>query len=247
MSISGLGGGSFGGIRGNFQPPSFQSLDTNSDESLTLDELKAGAPGGASAANDKRTEALFKAMDADGNGSVSSDEKSAFDDKMADQQSGMAFMAQQMQFPSNADIFANTDSNSDGSVSLDEFSASDAAKNLSSDQLQSLFSTIDSDSDGSISETESSDFLDSLKSGLAENGPPPPPPGGGGPGGPGDAGGPPPGPPPDQASSSSSEDDSSSSALDLLSMALSAYGSDKSSSSSSDLLSSLTSLLQKAA
>ncbi len=242
MSISGLGGGSFGGIRGNFQPPSFQSLDTNSDESLTLDELKAGAPGGASAANDKRTEALFKAMDADGNGSVSSDEKSAFDDKMADQQSGMAFMAQQMQFPSNADIFANTDSNSDGSVSLDEFSASDAAKNLSSDQLQSLFSTIDSDSDGSISETESSDFLDSLKSGLAENGPPPPPPGGGGAGGPG-AGG----PPPDQASSSSSEEDSSSSALDLLSMALSAYGSDKSSSSSSDLLSSLTSLLQKAA
>src|ERR1700712_4355803 len=128
MSISGLGGSPYAQTRGTFQPPSFASLDTNDDSPITLDELKAGAPGGASATSDKRAEALFKAMDTDGNGSVSSDEKTAFDKKVQDRQSGMAFLAQQLSPSSDASVFQATDSNGDGSVSLAEFSKDPAAK-----------------------------------------------------------------------------------------------------------------------
>ena len=163
MSISGLSGAIAGaGSRRAFQPPSFESLDTNNDNSITLDELKAGAPGGATAASDKRVEALFKKMDADGNGSISASEKSAFDDKLqakrTDHHAGLAFLAQQLSGPSNDDVFAATDSNGDGSVSLDELSNDDAAKGVSSDSLLKLFSLIDSNGDGAISKTESSDF-----------------------------------------------------------------------------------------
>lgn len=238
MTISGLGGSPFAGMRGTFQPPSFASLDTNSDDQITLDELKAGAPGGASAASDKRAEALFKAMDADGNGSVSSDEKSAFDEKLEarrqDHHAGLAFLAQQSQGPSNADIFAATDTNGDGSVSLDELSNDDAAHGVSSDSIKKLFSLIDSDGDGSISQTESSDFLDAVKSAVAQNGPPPPP--DGGPGGAGGRGAGPPPPTPD--------DDATGSSSDLLSLAQSAYNA---TSKSTDLVGILQSLLQTAA
>lgn len=242
MSISGLGGSSYAGMRGAYQPPSFASLDTNNDGSLTLDELKAGAPGGASATSDKRAEALFKAMDADGNGSVSSDEKSAFDQKVQakrhDHHAGLAFLAQQSQGPSNADVFAATDTNGDGSVSLDELSSDDAAKGVSSDSLQKLFNLIDANGDGSISQTESSDFLDAVKSAVAQNGPPDGGPGG--PGGPG-AGGPPPPPPPSDSADNST---TTTSASDLLSLAQSAYSS---TSKSTDLVGILQSLLQTAA
>ena len=232
MSISGLSGAIAGaGSRRAFQPPSFESLDTNNDNSITLDELKAGAPGGATAASDKRAEALFKAMDTDGNGSIDGDEKSAFDTKLqakrADHHAGLAFLAQQLGGPSNDDVFAATDSNGDGSVSLDELSDDDAAKGVSSDSLQKLFSLIDSNGDGSISQSESSDFLDAVKTAVAGNASPPPPPGGGEGGGP---------PPPPQSDTSSSSD--------LLSLAQSAYSS---TSKSTDLVSMLQSLLQTAA
>jgi Ca2+-binding EF-hand superfamily protein len=228
-------------MRGAYQPPSFASLDTNDDGSITLDELKAGAPGGANAASDKRAEKLFKAMDADGNGSISSDEKSAFDEKMQarrhDHHAGLAFLAQQSQGPSNADVFAATDTNGDGSVSLDELSSDDAAKGVSSDSMQKLFSLIDSDGNGSISETESSDFLDAVRSAVAQNGPPDGGPGGAGGSG---AGGPPP-PPPPAANDDSGNGGTSS---DLLSLAQTAYNS---TSKSTDLVGILQSLLQTAA
>lgn len=237
MTISGLGGSPFAGMRGTFQPPSFASLDTNDDDQITLDELKAGVPGGTNAASDKRAEALFKAMDADGNGSVSSDEKSAFDEKLEarrqDHHAGLAFLAQQLQGPSNAQIFAATDTNGDGSVSLDELSNDDAATGVSSDSLQKLFNLIDSNGDGSISETESSDFLDAVKSAISDQqGPPPPPDGGAG------AGGPPP-PPPDGG-----PDGGDGTSNDLLSLAQTAYST---TSQPTDLVDILQSLLQKAA
>jgi len=238
MTISGLGGSPYAGMRGAFQPPSFASLDTNNDDSLSLDELKAEAPGGATATSDKRAEALFKAMDTDGSGGVSSNEKTAFDDKMKarhrDHSSGLAFLAQQLGGESNSDVFKATDTNGDGSVSLDELSSDDAAKGVSSDSLQKLFNLIDANGDGSISETESSDFLDAVKSAVAQNHPPDGRPGG--PGGPG-AGGPPPPPPPDN-------DDSGTSSSDLLSLAQTAYNS---TSKSTDLVGILQSLLQTAA
>jgi len=234
MSISGVGGGAQH-VR-SFQPPTFSSLDTDSSGGISLQELQAGAPGGASdTKSTARAQKLFDAMDTNKDGSISSSEKDAFDKKIQDQQSATQFMAQLFgsnSVPSNDDVFAATDKNGDGSVSLSEFSNSDAAKGISSDDLSKLFGKIDSDGNGSISSTESSDFLDSVKQAA------------GGPGGPG---GPPPGPPPNGAanSSSDSDSDSTSSVLDLLKIASTAYSS--TSSKSNDLLDTLSSIFDQAA
>lgn len=233
MSISGLGGSSSANARAVFQPPSFSSLDTNSDSQITLDELKAGAPGDATKSSDKRAEALFKAIDADGDGSITGAEKTAFDEKLQNNQASLAFLAQQISGPSNADVFKATDTNGDGAVSLDELSSDSAATGVSSESLKKLFDLIDSNKDGSISESESSSFLDSVKSAVSQNGPPPP--GGGAPGGPG-------GPPPSQDADQDS--DGSSASSDLLALAKNAYSS---TSKNTDLISMLQSLLQTAA
>lgn len=239
MSIGGVGSGA--AMMRSFKPPTFESLDSNSSGDITLDELKSAAPGGAdNAKSSERAEKLFAAMDADGSGSVSSDEKDAFDTKMKAAREAMQFMTQLMaggsKPPSNEEIFANTDKDGSGGVSIDEFSQGDAAKSLSTDQLSELFSTIDSDGDGAITETESSDFLDTLKSAMGGPGGPPP---GGGPGGPG---GPPPGGPPPASGDEANEDDDTS--INLLTAATNAYASKQ---KSADLLSTLSSIFEKAA
>lgn len=241
MSLSGIGG-SAAALR-SFQPPSFTSLDSDSSGGITLKELQSSAPkGAASSKSAERAEKLFSAMDTDADGSVTSTEKDAFDARMAENVQAMQFAVQQMAGgappppPSNEQVFAATDADGSGAVSLEEFSDSAAADELSSDQLNELFSLIDSDGSGEISETESSSFLDALQS--AAGGP-------GGPGGPGGAGGPPPGPPPSGSESADSEeDDEDDTALDLLALATNAYSSTE---ASNDLLSVLTSIFDKAA
>lgn len=212
MSISSLAGGQSAAqlMRTTFRPPSFESLDSNADSSLSLDEFKLGAPKGAQGANaDKRAEALFKAMDADGDGSVTGTEKDMFDTAMVEQRQSMAFMAQQIAGPSNADIFANTDTDGDGAVTIEEFGNDEAATDIGSEALQKLFDLVDADGDGSITETESSDFLDAIQSALNENRPAGPPPGGL-----------PPGPPPAEESDEASSEDGGTT---LLSLAQNAY------------------------
>ncbi|WP_193336821.1 EF-hand domain-containing protein [Devosia beringensis] len=205
-------------MRTAFKPPSFASLDSNSDNSLTLDEIKLNAPKDASSAQaNKRAEALFSAMDGDGGGSVTSSEKDIFDTKMAEQGQSMAFMTQQLAGPSNADIFAATDSDGDGAVTLAELGDDEGAGAISDENLQKLFDMIDGNGDGSITETESSSFLDAVKTALQDSasstgsqqasGPPP--------------GGPPPGGPP-PASDDAEEDDTTTSAS-LLATAQIAY------------------------
>jgi Ca2+-binding EF-hand superfamily protein len=232
MSISGLGG-ALGGSR-QFRPPSFGSLDSNSDKSITLDELKAGAPGGASASNESRVEALFKAMDADSSGSITDDEKTAFEQKLQDGRAGIAFLAQQMRGSAD-DIFSATDGDEDGAISFDEFTDSDSADNVESESLQKVFDMIDADGDGSISKTESSDFLEQVTSAMAERGPPPPPGGMGGP-----IGGLPSTEEDDESSSSDTTGDAS---IDLLTLAQNAYAK---TSGSTNLLSILENLLKAA-
>jgi Ca2+-binding EF-hand superfamily protein len=241
MSISGVGGGA--AFMRQLQPPSFSSIDSNASGDITLEELKAKAPGGASDAKGaERAQKLFSAMDADGNGSVTSAEKDAFDSKLLEQRQAMQFMTQQMaghKPPSNEDIFAATDKDGSGSVSLEEFSASEAAEDISSDELSELFATIDADGDGAITESESSSFLDGLKEAMGGGRPMGPPPGGPPPGGPPPAGG------EGSAAGSDEEEDENAIALDLLTAATSAYSS--SASSSDDLLAALTKLLDEAA
>jgi Ca2+-binding EF-hand superfamily protein len=238
MSLSGIGG-SATALR-SFQPPSFTTLDSDSSGGITLDELKSGAPKGASDSKSaERAEKLFTAMDTDADGSVTSTEKDAFDARMAENFQAMQFAVQLMAGgappppPSNEEVFAATDADGSGAVSLEEFSDSDAVDDLSSDQLEQLFSLIDSDGSGEISETESSTFLDALRSAA------------GGPSGPSGPGGPPPGPPPSGGEvATSNEEDEDDTALDLLKLASNAYTTTE---TSSDLLSTLTSIFDKAA
>lgn len=108
---------------------------------------------------------------------------------------------------------------------------------MSDDEISSLFSAIDDDGDGSISESESSAFLDGLKTagGGRPQGPPPGPPPAGGP------------PPPGGVSESEEDEEESevsSVSLDLLTAASQAYSS---SSGDTDLLSVLTEILDQAA
>lgn len=240
-------GGMPQGMSRQFQPPSFSSLDSNSDGGITLDELTSNAPGGASdAQSSERAQELFSKMDADGDGVVTSDEKDTFDSEMQDKLSQMQFSAQLMasagpppaqgsgESSAASTIVDQLDSDSDGSISLDELSSSDAAEGLDSDELQSLFESMDSDGSGSVSTDELSSF-------LADNKPAGPAAGAGGP--------PPPPPPSASASDSDSEDDDSSTAsvsLSALTAALSAYQS-SGSTSSQDLASTLLSALDEAA
>jgi len=178
---------SIGSIGGGFRPPppkppSFDQVDSNSDGSISLDELKSSAPKGA---DSSKTEELFKSMDADGSGSVSKEEQEAFQAKAdkARQQLGSFLFDLQSAGQSTAststqddsdDIFGQVDADSSGGISKDEFqSAFSAVGADSSDMLSKLFDAIDSDSDGSISQDEQSAFQKSMQ----DRGPPPPPPG----------------------------------------------------------------------
>lgn len=225
--------------RPHFKPPSFEKLDGDSDGNLTLDELLTAAPKGASGTDStKRAEQLFKAMDTDQSGGISSTEKDAFDTKMADQRQSIQFMAQQLSSQDKANIFSATDKDGSGGVSLEEFSAEADKSKIGENGLKSLFSMIDGNGDGSINETESNTFFDKLASALGDEAKAQ---GKGGPGGPG---GPPPGGPPPDASG----DDSSDSSADttLLSLAQSAYKS-TSDKTSADFLASLRSLFNETA
>ncbi len=173
MSISGLGSSPYAQP---YQPPSFSTLDTNKDGSISLDELEAAAPGGASATSNANVQALFKAMDTNGDGSISQDEKSAFDQKVQSHHhgggghhhGGMGFLAQQLSQTPDSQAFAATDTNGDGSVSLSELSADPAAQGVSSSSMQQLFNMIDTNGDGSISPSESSSFLDQVRQAVGQ-------------------------------------------------------------------------------
>ncbi|SFI01828.1 Ca2+-binding protein, EF-hand superfamily [Bosea sp. OK403] len=174
--------GSVGSFRPPPQkPPSFDTLDSNSSGSLSLDEFQSGAPKGTDSA---KSEALFKAMDSDSDGSVTKAESDAFKakaEKAGQQlqsflfglQSGQTGAASDSTTSDKTDIFSQVDANSDGNVTKDEFTkAFSMGTSDSTSALGKLFDAIDSNSDGSISKDETKAFQDTLKAA----GPPPPPP-----------------------------------------------------------------------
>jgi len=171
------------------KPPSFDKLDGNADGVLNLDEFAAGAPKGA---DSKKTEKLFKAMDADQDGSVSKAESDAFKAKFekADQQmqalllmlqsdTASATMAKKADAKDGDDknYFAKLDADSDGSVAKDEFLKVVAPDGDSSNGLLNrLFAAMDADQDGKISKKEMDDFKKQMEERAAHRPPPPPPP-----------------------------------------------------------------------
>lgn len=181
---------SISGVSGGFRPPppkppSFETLDSDASGALSLEEFRAGAPKGTDSA---KSEELFKAIDSDGDGSVTKEEQDAFKaeaEKAQQQLQSFLFGLQASgtgESEEETDIFAQLDANSDGSVAKDEFlSAFSSGTSSSSDLLSKLFDAIDTSADSSISEDEQNSF----QAALEQRGRPP---------------GPPPGPPPSSAS-----------------------------------------------
>ena len=129
----------------------FGDLDSDDSGSLSAEEMTAMAPPPPpqdQAPNTDLADALISALDADGDGAISSDEL----------RNGLTSTG------SSADsnqIFSALDKNKDGTVSQDELTASltpppPPPQQASSDEL---FSQLDADGDGNISATELSSAL----------------------------------------------------------------------------------------
>ena len=125
----------------------FADLDSDGSGDLSGEEMAAMAPPPPpprdQAPNTELADALLSALDADGDGVISSDELS----------SGLASAG------SSADsgqVFSALDANEDGTVSLDELTASLAppAPPFQQSSSETLFSQLDTDGDASISASE---------------------------------------------------------------------------------------------
>jgi len=157
----------------------FSKADTDSDSSLSKDEL-LGALGGTSAASDSgklpsAVDGLIGSLDSDSNGSLSTTEFSSFASQF-DYGSGSALLAaqeqagaMQQQFAQN--LYSSLDSDSSGGIGADELTSVLTSAGQSGTDAASLFSSLDSDEDGSISQDELSSALKQADA----NQPPPPP------------------------------------------------------------------------
>ena len=140
----------------------FGDLDSDSSGSLSAEEMTAMAPPpphpGDQAPNTELADALISALDADGDGAISSDELS----------NGLTSAG------STADsskIFSALDKNEDGVVSQDELAASltpppPPPPQASSDEL---FSQLDADGDGTVTATELNSALQTSDSTSSNN------------------------------------------------------------------------------
>ena len=139
----------------------FGDLDSDASGSLSAEEMTAMAPPppppGDQAPNTELADALISALDADGDGAISSDELS----------NGLTSAG------STADsskIFSALDKNEDGVVSQDELAASLAPPppppQATSDEL---FSQLDADGDGSVIATELNSALQASDSTSSNN------------------------------------------------------------------------------
>lgn len=125
----------------------FSNLDSDNSGSLSSEEMAAMAPppppdkSTDQAPNTELADAVISALDADGNGTISSDELS----------NGLTSAG------SSADsnqIFSALDKNQDGTVSKDELAASLTPQPPQQASSDELFSSLDADSDGSVSGSE---------------------------------------------------------------------------------------------
>lgn len=233
MSVGGIGG---------FNPANglasriLSQADTDVNGGLSLEEFGATSQTDAS---DEDISNLFNTLDSNSDGLVSGDELATGISQLSSDTASSLLSAQEFgaggpppppgghggpggpggpsgQRGGGGDFFSDTDTDSSGTLSLDEFTAKGDEIGISSEDSQTLFSTIDSDGDGEISEEEDQSYRQAQAEERGAGGPPPPPPGGGGPGGAQGFGG-----GSDLASilaSSSAYSSSSSSTIDLVSL-----------------------------
>ena len=128
----------------------FSSLDSNSDGSLTVDELTAGGVPDA--------EKIFSEIDSNGDGMITLAESDAFDQKMKANDSQSMAAGPPPPPPKNSEeMFTSLDSNSDGSLTVDELTAGGVP------DAEKIFSEIDSNGDGMITMAESDAFDQKMK------------------------------------------------------------------------------------
>lgn len=199
--------GSYGGnSAAQWRQQMFSKTDTNSDSSLSKDELLAAlqdAPQGKDGEDaSTMVEKMFADMDTDQDGNISQSEYSSFQPQFDASTASTLLSAQEEppERPSAEDMMAETDANGDGVISKDELATvlqKHAQDGQDGPSVDDMFSDMDSDGDGSVSMEELTAFAEKAPSG--------PPPGGAASVGGTQAAG---------ASSSSSEDEESYDALD---------------------------------
>jgi Ca2+-binding EF-hand superfamily protein len=159
MSVS-----SVGSLQSQQQWLTFQSVDSDNDDALSLQEFSAAGqnmPGGIGSLDSSSVQSLFSAIDSDGNGQISrSEATSAFQKLSSALQGTLLGTQEQTGSPSPAGMFASADTDGSGGLSFDEFKA-DVTKHLpagatapTDDQLQTIFGKLDKDGDGQISQSE---------------------------------------------------------------------------------------------
>lgn len=125
----------------------FSNLDSDNSGSLSSEEMAAMAPppppdkSTDQAPNTELADAVISALDADGNGTISSDELS----------NGLTSAGSSAD---SSQMFSALDKNQDGTVSKDELAASLTPQPPQRAPSDELFSSLDADSDGSVSGSE---------------------------------------------------------------------------------------------
>ncbi len=134
----------------------FQTLDSNTDGSISKEEL--GSAVSAAQESDSSLQIdideLFSQLDANADSTLDSAETAALLPPPPPPPGGMDPEA----------LMAGADSDSDGSLSIDELGSALGIRTDDSERLQALFDELDSDADGSLSTSEASRLA-----------PPPPP------------------------------------------------------------------------
>lgn len=125
----------------------FSNLDSDNSGSLSSEEMAAMAPppppdkSTDQAQNTELADAVISALDANGDGAISSDELS----------NGLTSAGSSAD---SSQIFSALDKNQDGTVSKDELAASLTPQPPQQASSDELFSSLDADSDGSVSGSE---------------------------------------------------------------------------------------------
>ena len=125
----------------------FSNLDSDNSGSLSSEEMAAMAPppppdkSTDQAQNTELADAVVSALDADGDGAISSDELS----------NGLTSAGSSAD---SSQVFSALDKNQDGTVSKDELAASLTPQPPQQASSDELFSSLDADSDGSVSGSE---------------------------------------------------------------------------------------------